>query len=342
MVADTALVLLFVLVGGFFAAAELAPKRLALQHAEHFSLLVAGLLDRIAWASRPVIWLLSRSTNLVVRAAGGDPHVSREEMTEEELRDVVAANASLSGEERRLIQEVFDAGERALSEVMVPRTEVDFLDASLTVEEAAGLVNGRERSRCPVVRGSHDDVVGFVHVRDLLAPRATGRTVRLAEIAREVMRIPGTREVLAALQDMRRSGAHLAIVVDEYGGTDGIVTLEDLVEELVGEIGDEYDKDVIPTRRLLGGAVQVDGLLNLDDFADRTGTDVPHGPYETVAGYVMTMLGRIPAPGDHVDADGYRFTVVEMDGRRIARLQVAPASASTPAPASGTVGRPPG
>ncbi|HSF25881.1 MAG TPA: hemolysin family protein [Actinomycetes bacterium] len=309
---------------------ELAPKRLALQRAEGIALAVAPLLDRMARLSRPVIWLLSVSTDLVVRLLGGNPQAAREVISEEELRDMVAGHESLTREERRLIDEVFDAGERQLHEVMVPRTEVDFLDASLPVYKAAKQVGGSQRSRYPVVRGSHDEVVGFVHVRDLFVPEMAGRGVRLEDIVRDVMMLPGTKKVLPALQEMRREGHHLAIVLDEYGGTDGIVTLEDLVEELVGDIRDEYDVERDDARRLLGGGMDVDGLLNLEDFADRTGLALPEGPYETVAGFVMTTLGQLPEVGDTVDAIGHRFTVTELDGRRVARLRVTTAPGATP------------
>jgi putative hemolysin len=322
--ADAVALIAITLVISYFSLVlgELAPKRLALQRAEGISLAVAPLLDRLARMSRPVIWLLSRSTDLVVRLLGGNPRAQRETITEEELRDMVAGHEALSREERRLIEEVFDAGERQLHEVMVPRTEVDFLDASLPVYKAAKQVAGSQRSRYPVVRGSHDEVMGFVHVRDLYAPEMAGRGVRLEDIARDVMMLPGTKKVLPALQEMRREGHHLAIVVDEYGGTDGIVTLEDLVEELVGEIRDEYDVEEHAARRLRGGDIDVDGLLNLEDFADRTGLELPEGPYETVAGFVMTALGKVPEVGDSVDALGRRFTVTELDGRRVARLRV--------------------
>jgi putative hemolysin len=186
-------------------------------------------------------------------------------------------------------------------------------------------------SRYPVVRGSHDEVVGFVHVRDLFAPGVTGRAVRVGEIAREVKMMPGTKRVLSAMSEMRREGHHLAIVMDEYGGTDGIVTLEDLVEEIIGEIHDEYDVAEEPARAFVDGAVEVDGLLNLEDFSDRTGLELPEGPYETVAGYVINELGRLPVVGDALEALGHRFTVVELDGRRIARVRLTP----LPSPATG-------
>ena len=136
--------------------------------------------------------------------------------------------------------------------------------------------------------------------------------------------LPTSKRVLSALSEMRRDRAHLAIVVDEYGGTAGIVTLEDLVEELIGDIRDEYDVEERPARQLRGGELEVDGLLNLDEFAEQTGIELPEGPYETVAGYVLAALGQLPAVGDPVEVDGHRLTVTELDGRRIARVRVAP------------------
>jgi putative hemolysin len=146
-----------------------------------------------------------------------------------------------------------------------------------------------------------------------------------------VKQLPTTKPVLAALSEMRRDRAHLAIVVDEYGGTAGIVTLEDLVEELIGDIWDEYDTGTGQAKQLIGGELEVDGLLNLDEFAEQTGIQLPEGPYETVAGYLVARLGQLPAQDDHVDLNGHRLTVTELDGRRIARVRVTPRAERTAA-----------
>jgi len=309
---------------------ELAPKRLALQRAEAAAQLVAPSLDRFASMMRPVIWLLSLSTNAVVRLVGGDPGATREEISEEELRGLVSSHGAFGRDERQLINEIFSAGDRRLREVMVPRTEVQFLDAATTVAQAWRAVGDGPHSRYPVVRGSHDDVVGFVHIRDLVTPHVEGdaRVVRLADLARPVPMLPDGKNVLVALAEMRRDRQHLAIVVDEYGGTAGIVTLEDLVEEVVGDIRDEYDVDTATSQRLGGGDVVVDGLLNTEDFADESGVELPEGPYDTVAGYVVAELGHLPEVGETVDVEGsggsgrYRLTVDELDGRRVARVRV--------------------
>jgi len=324
-VADlTALVLITIVISYVsIVLGELVAKRLALQRAEGTALLLAPSVDRIASVSRPVIWLLSISTNAVVRLLGGDPSAQREQMSDEELRELVSTHETLTPEERQIVEDVFEAGDRQIREVMIPRTEVDFIDASMPVFKAMAFVAERPHSRYPVVRGSADDVIGFLHVRDLYAPSVNSRSTRVGQLVRGSLMLPGTREVLPTLADMRREGVHLAIVVDEYGGTDGIVTLEDLVEELVGDIRDEYDTDESVTQRLVDGEVELDGLLNLDDFEDETGLRLPEGPYETVAGYITSRLGRLPTVGDECRVDGHLLSVVGMDSRRIDRVRVA-------------------
>jgi putative hemolysin len=315
---------------------ELAAKRLAMQRAESFALWLAPVIEKIATLLRPAIWFLSVSTNVVLRLVGGDPHAQREQISDEELRELVSGHETLGEDERQILNDVFEAGDRQIREVMVPRTEVDFLDASMPVYRAVKQALDRPHSRYPVIRDSSDDVVGFVHVRDLLAPELSGRSVHVAEVTRDVVTLPSTRHIIAALTDMRRENAHLAIVMDEYGGTAGIVTLEDLVEELVGDIRDEYDTSEGDTTRHLTGDVDVDGLLNLDDFYDETGIKLPDGPYETVAGFIVSELGHVPTAGEVVQHDGYQLKVTELDGRRASRVRVTPpVGGPEPAPDGG-------
>ncbi len=323
--ADPVALVLITLVIAYFSIllGELVPKRLALQRAEGTARMFAPFVDRIAIITRPVIWLLGKSADWLVRLFGGDPGAQREPITEEELRDLVSMHESLGEEERRIVEDVFDAGDQQVREVMLPRTEVDFLDASIPVFQAVKIAADKPHSRYPVVRGNADDVVGFVHVRDLFDPSVRDRSVRVGDLARNVVVLPGTKPVLSALTELRRTGSHLAIVADEYGGTAGIVTLEDLVEELVGDIFDEYDIEEQP--QVAGGATgerDVDGLLNLEDFEDLTGLALPEGPYETVAGFVIALLGHVPTVGEAVAVDGHQLVVTELDGRRIARLRL--------------------
>jgi putative hemolysin len=308
---------------------ELAPKRFGLQRPEGIAMLFGPSLDRIARLARPLIWLLSKSTDLVVRVLGGDPHAGRDSISEEELRGLVAAHESLSSDERRLIDDVFAAGERSVSEVMISRTEVVFLEAGMTVSRAVKLAGDSPHSRYPVIGQSSDDVLGFVHIRDLVmgAPGvdlSTDRSLVVGDMVREVKVLPGSKKVLAALSEMRREGHHLAIVVDEYGGTDGIVTLEDLIEEVIGDIRDEYDSEDSSARRLTGGIVEVDGRCNLDEFAEYAGFGLPEGPYETAGGFLMARLGKLPQVGDRVEINDHLVEVLEVEGRRASRLRVEP------------------
>ena len=302
---------------------ELVPKRLALFRTEEISLASAGFIDVIAKIFRPFIWLLSHSTNIVVRLFGVDPQEQRSQMSEEELLDLVSGHAALTDEERDIVEEVFNASERQIHEVMVPRTEVDFMDATLTVGKAIGLAVDKAHSRYPVVRGSSDEVIGFIHVRDLLDTSLVSAGGKIQELVRSVIFMPGTKGILPAITEMRSQRQHLAIVLDEYGGTDGIVTLEDLVETLIGDIKDEYDTDEAEVSfESRTNDFEVDGLISIDDLRDEAGIDIPEGPYETASGFVMHFLGRIPIADDVASINGLRFTVLTMEGKRVGKLLI--------------------
>jgi putative hemolysin len=290
---------------------ELVPKRLALQKAEGVSMTVAPILDKFATLMRPVIWLLSVSTNLVVRLLGGDPHATSEQLSEEELRDLVSTHDDLDEQERAILRDVFAATEKTLKEVMRPRRDVVFLSGNLNVQEAAAQVRELPHSRYPVTGRNFDDVIGFLHVRDLLGlPQGDTRKVR--NVVRPLPMLPGTRHVLPSVALMREEGTHIALVVDEYGGTDGIVTLEDLVEELVGDIRDEYDAPE-PVEQ----ASTFDAGQSIEDFAEATGIVLEDGDYETVAGYVIARLGHIPGVGESVEVDGGTLEVAALEERRL-------------------------
>ena len=302
---------------------ELVPKRLALFRTEQISLALAPIIDVVAILFRPIIWLLSHSTDIVVRIFGVDPKEQRTAMSEEELLDLVAGHAALTDEERDIVEEVFNASERQIHELMVPRTEVDFMDASLTVSKAIALAVDKAHSRYPVVRGSTDEVIGFIHVRDLLDTSLVSNGGKVQELVRNIMYLPGTKGVLPALTEMRNQRQHLAIVLDEYGGTDGIITLEDLVECLIGDIRDEYDSDDMEVQiESRTGDFEVDGLISIEDLCEQTGLEIPEGPYETASGFVMHVLGRIPVINDVVSINGLRFTVLTLEGKRAGQLLI--------------------
>ena len=300
---------------------ELVPKRLALYKTESIALATATIVDRVAIIFKPVIWLLSRSTDLIVRVFGITSKSERNQISDIELMELVSGHADLTKEEREIVEEVFNTSDRLLHEVMVPRTEVDFLDASLSISDARKLAVELAHSRYPVVRGSSDEVIGFLHVRDLLNPKLDDAQITIMEIVRNVIFLPGTKGVLPALTEMRSKRQHIAIVLDEYGGTDGIVTLENLVECLIGEIQDEYDgHETQPNLQQRTGEIEIDGLISLEDLQDQTGIQLPEGPYETVSGFVMHKLGRIAQVNDVVRIDHARFTIISMSGKRVGQL----------------------
>jgi putative hemolysin len=303
---------------------ELVPKRLALYKTESIALATASIVDRVAIIFRPIIWLLSKSTDLIVKVFGITSKSERNQISDVELMDLVSGHADLTKEEREIVEEVFNTSDRLIHEVMVPRTEVDFLDASMSISQARKLAIEFAHSRYPVVRGSSDEVIGFLHVRDLLNPKLDDAQITIMEIVRNVIFLPGTKGVLPALTEMRSKRQHIAIVLDEYGGTDGIVTLENLVECLIGEIQDEYDgHETQPNLQQRTGEIEIDGLISLEDLQDQTGVQLPEGPYETVSGFVMHKLGRIAQVNDVVLIDGGRFTIVSMSGKRVGQLLLA-------------------
>ena len=308
---------------------ELVPKRIAMQRSEQIARAVVPAVDVFSKICKPLIWLIAKNTNGFVRLLGFDPNEKESEVSDEELRVLVNSNKKLSQDERTILDDVFDASETIVAEVMRPRADVEFLDGSLSLEDAAAKIRELPYSRYPVTGKDFDDVIGFVHVRDLLDVKdPNAKTV--ADVTREGISLPGTSKLLPSLELLRKRGVHLAVVIDEYGGTDGIVTLEDMTEELVGDIRDEYDlpdesdltRDSKSTA-FVNGVATVDGGMTIEDFADVTGIELEDGPYETVAGYFLARTGSMGKVGAVLhDADGYDMTVAEVDGRRIATIKV--------------------
>ncbi|PCN47285.1 hypothetical protein Csp2054_12545 [Curtobacterium sp. 'Ferrero'] len=309
---------------------ELVPKRLALQRAEGFSMLVAPPLDRFATLMRPVIWVLSTTTNAVVRLLGGDPDARSESMSTEELRSLVAEHDAIDAQGRQIAQSALDAGDRTLRESMRPWYDVATLDADLTVRQATDRAIDVGHTRYLVTSGSRDDVTGFVHLRDLLRPEDPEAS--LSSIVRPVLAMPETKSLSSAIAEMRTDGHQIALVVDEYGGSAGMVTLEALLEDLVGRIRDEWD--TVEREPVGPGHDTVDGALVLEDLAADGGPVLPDGDYETVGGLVQVHLDRVPEVGDVVELDEWTLEVAAMDGHRVARVRLSarerPVPADTP------------
>ena len=323
--ARTLSIILVTLVIAYFSLVlgELVPKRLALFRTEAISLNSSYIIEGMARFFRPIIWLLSKSTDFVVRLFGIDPKEQRSQISEEELMELVSGHNALTEEEREIVEEVFNTSEKLVNEVMVPRTEVDFMDGSLTVGKAIELAVELSHSRYPVVRGSSDEVVGFIHVRDLLDKSNANPNSKIQDLARPIMYLPGTKGVLPSLTEMRNQRQHLAIVLDEYGGTDGIVTLENLVECLIGDIQDEYDyeENEIGSESHTGD-FEIDGLTSLDDLENETTITLPEGPYKTVSGFIMHFLGRMPKERDALSINGVKLVVLTLEGHRVGQVLI--------------------
>nr|WP_296068440.1 hemolysin family protein [uncultured Actinoplanes sp.] len=304
---------------------ELAPKRIAMQRPEGWALVVARPLDVLSKISRPAVWLLGAATNVVVRLAGGDPAAQREEVTTEEIRDMVAAQQDFSAEQRTIISGAFEIADRILREILVPRRDVLSLASGMSAKEALRVLMDGGHSRAPVVGPAGlDDVIGTVHLRDLIEADAT-----VDELCRPGLFLPETLRVSDALRQLRGERQQLALVVDERGAIDGIITMEDLVEEIVGEIYDETDRDVAAVVREADGALLLPGSFPIHDLPDIGFHDESdaheEGDYTTVAGMVLAVLGHIPTgPGEVVTLPGFTAEVVEVTGRAITRLRLRP------------------
>src|SRR5829696_1878998 len=265
---------------------ELAPKRIALQRPEGWAKLAARPLAAISLVARPLVWVLSRSTDLLVRLAGGDPSAQREPVTEEEVRDMIATQASFPPEQRTILVGALELTDRHLREVLVPRRDVVALPANFSVTEGIRTLVASTHGRAPVFRGDLDDVIGVAHLVDLVD--AGGR---FADNCRPVLALPESLGVLAALRRLQGERHQLAIVINEYGGTEGIVTVEDLLEELVGELYDEFDRDIGGVEHDPDGSLVLPGSFPVHDLPD-LGINLPEGPYATVAGLAIDRLAR--------------------------------------------------
>jgi CBS domain containing-hemolysin-like protein len=307
---------------------ELVPKGVALRNPERTALWAAIPVRAFFGVFAPLIWVLQRSTEVVLRAFGLEPPgAEREAMSEAELRILLSRSSEqgeIEHEEQQMIDKVFLFGDKDVADVMVPRPEVAAVPVDVAPEQALATVLDSPYTRYPVYRESLDDIVGVLHVRDLFtAVHDRGiADVRLEEIVRPATIVPETKDLASLLQEFRRTNNHFAVVVDEYGGMAGICTLEDLLEEIVGEIEDEFDVPEEQIEQVDEDTYRIDGMFGIDEFNERFGTDLPDEDYHTLAGFVFGQLGRAPQPGDDVSYDGMRFDVLEVDGNRIERVAV--------------------
>jgi putative hemolysin len=307
---------------------ELVPKAVALQRAERIATVLSLPLDAMARVARPIVWLLQVSANLVLKLLRVTPApAGMIAYTREDIRHSVAAaedHGELEQAEEEMLYKVFDFASKEVSAVMVPRPDVVAISVEMPPEDALRAVVDSPYTRYPVYRGSLDDVVGILHVRDLFgAMHDVGiASVELESIVRPAYVVPETKDLAALLADFRREKQHLAIVVDEYGDVEGIVTLEDLLEEIVGDIEDEFDLPDTSIERVDDTHIRIEGTYTIDDFNEEFGTELEHEDFNTMAGLVFGALGRAAEVGDEVKVDGLLLRVNEIEGSRILKLEI--------------------
>ena len=307
---------------------ELVPKAIALTKNESTALWVALPVEAVYVVSYPVVWLLQASSNAFTRLFGIEPAPAGVVAhTEEDIRHIVAAaedTGVIEPREEEMVYKVFDFADKEVHEVMVPRPEVVALSVELPPQEALAAMIDSPYTRYPVYRGSLDDIVGILHVRDLFSALYDRgiENVEIEQLVRDGYVVPETKDLAAMLAEFRRTNQHMALVIDEYGSFQGIVTLEDLLEEIVGEIEDEYDLPDESLERLENGRLRIHGTFPIDDFNEQFEQELPQEDYHTVAGFVFGQLGRAAERGDEITYDGLRFEVIEVDGPRIERLEV--------------------
>jgi magnesium and cobalt exporter, CNNM family len=307
---------------------ELVPKGIALGHSEGTALFVSAPVRFFFIVMRPVVWLLEGATEIVLRWLGLKPPGADDDvLSEAELRMLVSQSTKggeIEQQEQEMLYKVFDFADKEAKDVMVPRPEVVALSIDLPPEQCLEAVMDSPYTRYPVYRESLDNVVGILHVRDLFrALRDRGmHEVKVEDIIRPAHIVPETKDLAALLAEFRRANQHMAVVVDEYGDMEGIVTLEDLLEEIVGDIEDEFDLPDESVEQIDEDTVIIDGTFPIDDFNERFNTTMPDEDYHTMAGFVFGLLGRQPEPGDTITHDGMRFDILEIEGSRILKLAV--------------------
>jgi putative hemolysin len=308
---------------------ELVPKGIALGHPERIALAVSTPVRGFFVVMKPLIWLLKRSTEIVLAALGQDvPGAESTAHSEVELRMLLSTSAEhgeIERGEQEIVDKVFDFADKDVADVMVPRPDVLALSVDMPAEEALRVVLDSPYTRYPVYRETLDTIVGVLHVRDLVAAMHDRgiAAVGVEELLRPAPMVPETKGLLALLAEFKRTKQHMAIVIDEYGTMEGIVTLEDLLEEIVGEITDEFDEpEEDAFERIDDDTVRIEGTMSIDDFNDRFEAELLAEDYHTVAGFVFGQLDRTAEPGDEVTYDGIVFHVDEVEGQRIVRLTV--------------------
>lgn len=302
---------------------ELVPKRVALAHPERFSVLVARFIFVLSRALRPVVRVLSVSTDFLSQLLGVSAETTTS-VSNEELRLLLREQRVLPLEERRLIDEVFEFGDTLAYEVMTPRTDMVCIEDTADLEEVLALSIQSHFSRLPVYREDIDNIIGFVHIKDILPHLREGKLSKpVSEVIRPIHFVPATKKVIELLRELQQRRIHMAIVLDEYGGTAGLVTIEDLLEELVGEIRDEHDRETTPYRQIREGEYLVNASVPIENLNELLNLRIPESEeFETLGGLIMELLGKVPEEGETVMVEGYELRVERMKGKRIVTVRL--------------------
>lgn len=308
---------------------ELVPKKIAMQKAEALSFKFVGILNGLSVALSPFISFLSASTNFVLRLIGIDPNASEQTVTEEEILmmvDVGEEKGVIGESTKDMIENIFDFHDTTADEIMTHRTDVTAIEDTGTIEEAVHLAIEGGYSRIPVFHEDIDNILGIVYVKDLL--KYIGHTVdeniKITDVMRKAYFVPESKRCSELFAELTEHKVQIAIIVDEYGGTEGIITMEDLLESIVGNIQDEYDNEEEEIHRVSENEFTVEGTTSIDEVSDLLDTDLPEGDYDTIAGLVVEMLGRIPLPDEHPSVvwENLTFTVEEVEDRRVAKVHI--------------------
>lgn len=312
---------------------ELVPKRIALSDAESVAKTVAGPIRAFMHLAAPLVWLTSTSADGLSKLLGIKSADERQEVSEEEIKYMVTDSEELSDQEKSMIHDVIDLGDTIAREVMIPRVDMTSVEDTSTLNHVLAVMRRTGYSRIPVYHDSVDRVIGIAHIKDIIRPildEGKGEA-RVADFVRTATYVPDTKDIIPLLSEMQTSHEQMVIVVDEYGGTAGVLTIEDIVEEIVGEIEDEFDPDNKYLTKLSDREWLVDGRFSLDDAMDLGWPIEDNEEFETIAGYVLELADKVPHPGDVFEKDGYTFRVQSMRGRRVSLLRVsAPEPAEEP------------
>ncbi len=310
----------------FFVFGEMAPKSFAVDNYERVALRVAPVIDAVSGMFYPLVRVLIAVSNGVIRLFGGRPAKGGPFVSEGDIKAMVTVaeeQAVIEEEEKKLLHSIFEFGDTLVREVMVPRTDMVALPESANLETALDTIVQTGFSRVPVYRKGIDDVVGILYAKDLLAFLKRGESdVAPRVIMRDPIFVPESKRVIELLSDLRDRKTHLAIVLDEYGGTAGLVTIEDLLEEIVGEIFDEYDREVVMYEPIAEGRYLFDAMISIDDINELLSTDLPANEWDTLGGLMYNLLGRVPKQGEAVEHAGFRLTAEKVVGRRISKVML--------------------